>query len=165
MFYNHEDHQLDYRSTRPEDVYRLFNSLIESVNKGEEIREIGFRELFYVLNKIQRNWSDYYRYQDLMESYYNLFSIVNNKRCNFDTGAIYGALSISRRFLNEYLRRRHQRLKLAVNDIRNFGVRNELRRVGIRYQLMTNIKGHGRYSSLGEGQVVKPRYSCNVCKR
>ena len=165
MFYNHETHQIDYRDTSPKDVYDLFNSLIESVNEDEEIREIGFRELFYVLNKIQNNWSIYYRYQDLMESYYNLFSIVRSRRCTFDTGAIYGALSISQKFLNEYLRRHHQRFKVSVSDIRNVRIRNNLRRVGIRYQLMTNVKGHGRYSSLGEGQVVKPRYSCNVCKR
>ena len=164
MFYNHEDHEIDCSDITPEKVYGLFNQLIESVNKDEEVGETGFRDLFYVLNKVQDNWSFYYPYRDLMRRYYELHKLARS-RDTFDSGAIYGSLGMSQRFLNDFLSRRHRRTKLLVNDIKNVRVPISIRRPGLRYRLMTNVKGHGRYSSLGEGRLVEPRYCYNLHRR
>ena len=164
MFYNHEDHETECSDMAPERVYDVFNQLIESVNKDEDIREIDFRRFFTVLNKVQDNWSVYYPYSDLMSRYYELHKLVRS-RDTFDSGAVYGSLGISQRFLNDFLVRRHRRMKLAVKDTRDASVPNEIRRPGFRYQLMTDVKGHGRYSSLGEGGLIEPRYSYCLYRR
>ena len=164
MFYNHENRRTDCSDITPRKAYDVFNQLIKSVGDGKELRETDFGWVFYVLNKVQENWSVYYPYRELMCKYYELFKLARNGG-TFDSGAIYGSLGISRKFLNDYLGRHHRRVKLEIKALEDASIPNKIRRPGLRYHLMAYVKGHGRYSSLGEGRLVDPLYGYCLCRR
>ena len=167
--YDSKPSTISYGSAPSKKVLEILRSVTNDIDNNESIREIDYRSLFDIMNRVYNNWSVYYRYRDLMDAYYKLYNKVSQKdENNFDKGAIYGVLSICQRYLDKYLREYHRSTRIAVKDISKVSktcIPRKLRRTGIRYQVTVMTNGHGRYSSLGEGKVVETGYYCNATIR